>query len=49
MLAFVLRFVPRPIADWLYDKVAERRYDWFGKSDTCRLPTPAERTRFIDD
>lgn len=30
-----------------YDMVAENRYRMFGKRETCRLPTPEERTRFI--
>lgn len=44
----VLRVVPRVIRDAVYDWVAANRYRWFGKTDTCRLPTPEERTRFLD-
>ena len=46
--AAVLRLVPRPIRDWVYDWVARNRYAWFGKRDTCRLPTPQEREAFLD-
>lgn len=49
LLAGILWLVPRPIADWLYDGIAASRYAWFGKKETCRLPTPEERARFIDD
>jgi predicted DCC family thiol-disulfide oxidoreductase YuxK len=35
--AFLL--VPRFIRDWVYDVVARNRYRWFGKTDTCALPT----------
>jgi predicted DCC family thiol-disulfide oxidoreductase YuxK len=37
-------------ADWLnalYDLVASHRYRWFGKKDTCRIPTAREKERFI--
>lgn len=40
--------VPRPLRDALYGFVARRRYGWFGKRDACRVPTPAERERFLD-
>lgn len=39
--------IPRPLRDVLYDFIARYRYRWMGKSDTCRLPSPKERTRFI--
>jgi predicted DCC family thiol-disulfide oxidoreductase YuxK len=40
--------VPRPLRDLAYRLVAARRYAWFGKRDTCRLPTAEERARFLD-
>ncbi len=47
-LAAVFRLVPRPIRDLFYDLVAKNRYRVFGKRETCRLPTPDERERFLD-
>ncbi len=44
---YLLRMVPRPLRDWGYDVVARRRYQWFGKKETCRIPTPEERARFL--
>lgn len=38
---------PRVLRDAVYDWVARNRYRWFGKHDTCRLPTPEERERFL--
>ncbi len=40
--------VPRPIRDHAYDWVARNRYRWFGRRDTCLVPTPALRSRFLD-
>lgn len=39
---------PRVVRDALYRVVARNRYRWFGKRETCRLPTPAERRRFLE-
>jgi predicted DCC family thiol-disulfide oxidoreductase YuxK len=39
--------IPRPLRDAVYDYVAQRRYRWMGKSETCRVPTLAERERFV--
>lgn len=46
-LANLLRLVPRPLRDLGYDFIARHRYRWFGKRETCRMPTPAERGRFL--
>lgn len=45
--AMLFWLVPRPLRDWAYDFVAKRRMAWFGQKETCRLPTPAERARFL--
>lgn len=42
-----LGVLPSGILNLGYDLVAENRYRLFGKRETCRLPTPEERTRFI--
>lgn len=43
---FVL--IPRPIRDAVYRLIARNRYRWFGKQETCWLPTPELRARFLD-
>jgi len=42
-----LRIVPRPIRDWVYDLIAQRRYRWFGKFESCPLPPPEWQDRFL--
>jgi predicted DCC family thiol-disulfide oxidoreductase YuxK len=44
----VLRLLPRPLADWLYDRVAQNRYALFGRTDSCMIPPPEWRERFIE-
>jgi len=41
------RIIPRPIRNWLYDFVARHRYQVFGKYESCMLPSPRERHKFI--
>lgn len=36
------------ILNFLYDFIAKNRYLFFGKKETCRLPTPAERKLFLE-
>ncbi|MEO0467100.1 MAG: DCC1-like thiol-disulfide oxidoreductase family protein [Pseudomonadota bacterium] len=43
----IFRFVPRPLRDWVYARVANNRFNWFGKLDHCYMPTPETRDRFV--
>jgi predicted DCC family thiol-disulfide oxidoreductase YuxK len=43
----VFTVVPRPIRDLVYRWFARNRYRWFGKTETCRVPTAALRARFL--
>jgi DNA-binding transcriptional LysR family regulator len=42
-----LWLVPQPVRDLGYFLIARHRYAIFGKKETCRLPSPAERSRFL--
>ena len=42
------RVLPRPLCDYFYDLFARNRYRFFGKYDTCLLPPPEVRSRFLD-
>ena len=39
--------VPRPLRDVVYRWIARNRYRWFGKTESCRVPTPELRARFL--
>lgn len=45
LYAFVV--IPKPLRDIAYAFIAKNRYKWFGQKETCRIPTPAERSRFL--
>lgn len=44
----LLWLIPLPLRDLGYTLVAKNRYRLFGRKESCRLPQPAERARFLD-
>ena len=40
--------IPRQVRDFLYDQFARNRYKVFGKYESCMIPSPEIRARFID-
>jgi predicted DCC family thiol-disulfide oxidoreductase YuxK len=47
--ARMLRFgkvLPKTLRDWLYDRIARNRYNMFGKSSVCMVPSEQNRHRF---
>jgi predicted DCC family thiol-disulfide oxidoreductase YuxK len=47
-LCFIFIIVPSFISDFFYNIVARNRYKWFGRRDTCRVPTPELKSRFLE-
>ena len=47
-VAQVGRIIPRPIRNWLYDFIARHRYQVFGRSESCMLPDPKQRHKFLE-
>lgn len=43
----ILLVIPAFMRNAVYDLVARNRYRWFGKKESCRMPTPEERARFL--
>jgi predicted DCC family thiol-disulfide oxidoreductase YuxK len=46
-LFIVFRILPKKVRNIGYDYIAKNRYKWFGKKETCRIPTQEERERFL--
>lgn len=44
----VFLVVPARLRNFIYDFVAARRYQWFGRKNECWLPTPELKERFLD-
>jgi predicted DCC family thiol-disulfide oxidoreductase YuxK len=47
-LTAIFRIFPPFLRDIFYNWMASSRYKWFGKKETCRIPTVEERARFLD-
>jgi predicted DCC family thiol-disulfide oxidoreductase YuxK len=39
--------LPRPLIDFAYDRVAGNRYRFFGRTESCMIPPPEVRSRFL--
>jgi predicted DCC family thiol-disulfide oxidoreductase YuxK len=48
-LLLVFRAVPAPIRDFFYDLFARYRYRFFGKHESCMIPSRDVRSRFIGE
>jgi predicted DCC family thiol-disulfide oxidoreductase YuxK len=46
LLSFAL-ILPRFIRNPVYRFIAKNRYRWFGRKDSCRIPTKEEQSRFL--
>lgn len=44
----ILKAMPRPCRDWLYDRIARNRYRLFGRTPQCALPSADHASRFVD-
>ncbi len=41
-------FLPESLRDGVYDIIANNRYKWFGKKESCMIPTPELKSKFLD-
>ncbi len=46
-ILLIFSLLPEKVLNLFYDLIAANRYRIFGKRETCRLPSPEERQRFI--
>jgi len=44
----VFRIIPRSARDFIYDIIARNRYKWWGKKETCRIPSHEEKNLFLN-
>jgi predicted DCC family thiol-disulfide oxidoreductase YuxK len=48
-LFYVLMLIPAFLRDLLYNLIAKSRYRWFGKRETCMVPQPSWKSKFLDE
>ena len=46
-LISLLLVIPTSVRDLLYNFVAQRRYQWFGKLDVCMVPSDEMKSQFL--
>jgi predicted DCC family thiol-disulfide oxidoreductase YuxK len=44
----VFRFVPSSLRDSVYDFIAKNRYKWYGKQNSCMIPKPELKGKFLE-
>lgn len=46
-LISVSRIIPKKIRDYIYTYIAKNRYKWFGKHESCWVPTKELQAKFL--
>lgn len=46
-LLLVFNFIPTSIKNIFYDLIAKNRYNWYGKKESCMMPTEEVKRKFI--
>lgn len=44
----LFKIIPTSLRDIIYDFIAKNRYKWYGKQESCMLPTKELRDRFLE-
>ncbi|WP_299665287.1 thiol-disulfide oxidoreductase DCC family protein [uncultured Polaribacter sp.] len=47
-LTKVLWIFPEGFRDFIYDYIAKNRYQWFGQKESCMIPTPELKAKFLN-
>jgi predicted DCC family thiol-disulfide oxidoreductase YuxK len=43
----IFSFLPKSISNLVYDFIAKNRYKWYGKKESCMIPTPELKAKFL--
>lgn len=46
-LFYGFMIIPNFIRNWVYDYIAKNRYKWYGKKESCMIPTPELKSKFL--
>lgn len=46
-LVTIFKIVPKGISNLLYDYIAKNRYKWYGKNESCMIPNPELKAKFL--
>ncbi len=46
-LSYIFILIPKFSRNFIYDIIAKNRYKWFGKNNTCKIPTKETQNKFL--
>lgn len=46
-IGIVFRIIPTAFRNSIYDFIAKNRYKWYGKSESCSIPTAELQSKFL--
>jgi predicted DCC family thiol-disulfide oxidoreductase YuxK len=46
-LLSIFRIFPKSFGNWIYDYIAKNRYKWYGKKESCMIPTAELKAKFL--
>ncbi|MEO8238170.1 MAG: thiol-disulfide oxidoreductase DCC family protein [Flavobacterium sp.] len=46
-LLSAFKILPEKLRNYIYDYIAKNRYKWYGKKESCMIPTPELKAKFL--
>ena len=46
-LLIIFKILPEKLRNYIYDYIAKNRYKWYGKKESCMIPTPELKAKFL--
>ncbi|SHM68077.1 thiol-disulfide oxidoreductase DCC family protein [Flavobacterium xinjiangense] len=46
--ATIFKILPTKLRDQIYDYIAKNRYKWYGKKESCMIPTKELKSKFLE-
>ncbi|MFH6936969.1 thiol-disulfide oxidoreductase DCC family protein [Flavobacterium sp. FlaQc-30] len=46
-LMAIFKILPEKLRNYIYDYIATNRYKWYGKKESCMIPTPELKAKFL--
>ena len=47
-LVSFFKILPEKMRNYIYDYIAKNRYKWYGKKESCMIPTPELKAKFLN-
>ena len=44
----ILKIIPKSILNMIYDFIAQNRYKWLGKKESCMIPSVELKSKFLE-